>query len=213
MTTALDKILMRSVELEAALFPYLELQIASDLERPRAVRGMCSVAFEHAQSIKMLIAAGNFTSALGLLRLQYEAMLRGFWLHYAAPEADVSRLMGEFTREAVGHSETLPMQSEMTKALEGKAPQAAMISLKNFKEHQWKPLCSFVHGGIHALTRHRKGYPATLLTQVVSTSNGLSTMTAMLLQIISSDRTKVGHLAVIQNEFADCLPGRDFRAP
>ena len=34
-------------------------------------------------------------------------------------------------------------------------------------------------------------------------------MAAMLLLIISSDRTKVGHLTVIQAEFADCLPGKD----
>jgi hypothetical protein len=212
MTTALDQVLMRSAELDVELLPYLELPIAPASDRLRAVRGMCGVAFEHAESIKMLIATGNFTSALGLLRLQYEAMLRGFWLHYAAPESAVSKLMGEFTREAVGNSEKLPMQADMIKALEGKAPPPAMVSLNNFKEQQWKPLSSFVHGGIHALTRHSKGYPVTLLTQVVCVSNGLSTMAAMLLLIISSDRTKVGHLTVVQADFADCLPGRDLGA-
>ncbi len=202
---------MRSAELDVALTPFLELPIATDSDRLRAVRGMCGVAFEHAESTKMLIATGNFTSALGLVRLQYEALLRAIWLLYAAPESAVSKLMGEFTREAVGNSEKLPMQAEMIKALEGKAPKAAMISLSNFKEHQWKPLSSYVHGGIHALTRHSKGYPVILLAQVVRVSNGLSTMTAMLLLIISNDQTRVGQLSAIQSAFADCLPDQDLR--
>ena len=211
MTTALDQVLMRSAELDVVLSPFLELPIAIDSDKLRAVRGMCGVAFEHAESVKILIATGNFTSALGLVRLQYEALLRGFWLLYAAPESAVSKLMGEFTREAVGNSEKLPMQAEMIKTLEGKAPKAAMISLSNFKEHQWKPLSSYVHGGIHALTRHSKGYPVVLLTQVVRVSNGLSTMAAMLLQMISSDQTRMGQLPAIQSEFEDCLPDKDLR--
>lgn len=45
---------------------------------------MCSVSFEHAESAKILLASGNFTSALGLVRLQYEALVRALWLRYAA---------------------------------------------------------------------------------------------------------------------------------
>jgi len=52
---------------------------------------MCSVAFEHAESVKVLIASGNFTSALGLVRLQYEALVRAMWLLYSASDIAVSR--------------------------------------------------------------------------------------------------------------------------
>ena len=43
-------------------------------------RIMCGIAFEHAESIKILIASENFTSALGLFQLQYESQnsYRGF---------------------------------------------------------------------------------------------------------------------------------------
>jgi len=208
MTTALEQILRRSAELETVLAPYLDLPLANASERLRVTRTMCGVAFEHAESTKILIATGNFTSALGLVRLQFEALVRGTWLLYAAPEAAVSKLMGEFSRESVGNSEKLPMQAEMLKALEGKAPRDAMISLNSFKEHSWKPLSSYVHGGIHALNRHSKGYPVVLLTQVLRASNGLSTMAAMLLLIISSDRSRVGQLTVIQSKFNDCLPDK-----
>jgi hypothetical protein len=206
MTPSLDDVLARSAELEAVLAPFLELPIVGASDRLKATRGMCGVAFEHAESIKILIATRNFTSALGLVRLQYEALVRGLWLLYAAPDAAVDRLMGEFTRESVGRNEKLPMQAEMLKVLDGKAPKDAMISLESFKEHQWKPLSSFVHGGVHALQRHSNGYPEALLTQVLRASNGLLTMVAMTLLMISSDRTKVGLLSKVQMEFNDCLP-------
>src|SRR5690606_468091 len=111
------------------------------------------------ESAKILIATGNFTSALALVRLQYEALVRGMWLLYAASDSVASKLMNEFSRESVGNSEKLPMQAEMLKSLEGKAPKEALISLLSFKEHSWKPLSSYVHGGVHALHRHSKGYP------------------------------------------------------
>ena len=114
--------------------------------------------------------------------------------------------MGEFSREAVGNNEKLPMHAEMLNALDGKAPRDAMISLLSFKEYQWKPLSSYIHGGVHALRRHSDGYPVDLLKQVLRASNGLSTMVAMVLLLISSDQSKQGFLPSVQMDFKDCLP-------
>lgn len=145
---------------------------------------MCSIAFEHAESAKMLIASGNFTSATGLVRLQYEALVRAMWLLYAAPETAVSKLMCELTSESANKANKLPMLSEMLEKLEGKAPQEALNMLMEFKEYSWKPLSSFVHGGIHAIHRHSKGYPTQLLYQMLRISNGVSVMVGMLLVIL-----------------------------
>lgn len=78
--------------------------------------------------------------------------------------------------------------------------------LKDFKEHQWKPLNSFVHGGLHAIHRHGTGYPVLLLLQVVRSSNGLLMMASMLLVILHGDEDQRGSVAVLQKEFGDCLP-------
>ena len=59
------------------------------------------------------------------------------------------------------------MVGEMLEKLESKAPEVAMDMLKEFRVHQWKPLSSFVHGGLHAIHRHDTGYPVVLLLQVV----------------------------------------------
>jgi hypothetical protein len=188
------------------LVPFLDLPTVNASDRVRASKTMCGVSFEHAESAKMLIASGNFTSALGLVRLQYEALVRALWLLYAASDAETSRLMNEFSRESDGKSEKLPMQADMLHSLEGKAPRDAMTSLVSFKDNSWKPLSSYVHGGIHALHRHSKGYPVVLLRQVLKASNGLSTMAAMVLVILCGEPSQQGKMRAIQERFSACLP-------
>jgi len=167
---------------------------------------MCSVAFEHAESAKILITVGNFTSALGLVRLQYEALVRAMWLLYSASDIAVSKLMSELTNETAKKADQLPMLSEMLKKLDGKAPKEAMEQLYEFKVYSWKPLNSYVHGGIHAVHRHSKGYPKPLLLQILKASNGVSIMTGMLLVILSGDKRQSGKIPALQREFIDCLP-------
>jgi hypothetical protein len=174
--------------------------------RRESSRILCIVSFEHSESLKMLIASGNFTSAIGLLRLQYEAFTRSLWLFYAASDLAVSKIMTELTSESARKSQKLPMLSEMLKKLEGKAPQVVLDQLLEFREYSWKPLSSYIHGGIHAIQRHSKGYPLPLLIQTTKASNGVSLMAAMFLIIIANDTSKKGVLPKIQKEFKDCLP-------
>ncbi|GIZ13334.1 DUF6988 family protein [Pseudomonas sp. NCCP-436] len=171
-----------------------------------ASRVMCSIAFEHAESAKMLISGGNLTSATGLVRLQYEALVRAMWLLYAASDTAVSKLTSELTQEAANKANRLPMLSEMLEKLQGKAPQEPVNMLLEFKEYSWKPLSSFIHGGIHAIHRHSKGYPLPLLEQMVRISNGVSVMVGMLLVILHGGGAQRGKMPLIQIEFADCLP-------
>lgn len=177
-----------------------------DSERIMASRVMCSVAFEHAESAKMLISGGNLTSATGLVRLQYEALVRAMWLVYAASDAAVSKLTSELTQETADRANRLPMLSEMLEKLQGKAPQEPVNMLLEFREYSWRPLSSFVHGGIHAIHRHSKGYPLPLLEQMVRVSNGVSVMVGMLLVILHGGGEQRGKVPKIQREFADCLP-------
>lgn len=177
-----------------------------DSSRMVASRILCSVALEHAESAKILIVTGNFTSAVGLLRLQYEALVRAMWLLYAASDAAVEKLAAELTTEKAKRAEKIPMLSEMLGKLEGKAPAEPLGMLQEFKQYSWKPLSSFIHGGIHAIHRHSKGYPVPLLEQALKASNGVSLMVGMLLVILSGDPAQRGRIPKVQIEFADCLP-------
>ena len=84
---------------------FLDLKPSDDSPRLTACRILCSVALEHAESAKILIVSGNFTSAVGLLRLQYEALVRAVWLLYAASDSAVGKLAAELTSEGARKSE------------------------------------------------------------------------------------------------------------
>jgi hypothetical protein len=202
----INQILKRSMELEERLFELIKMESFDGFLRKDASRILSIVSFEHFESLKMLIASGNFTSAIGLLRLQFESFTRALWLYYVASDNEVSKLMAELTSENARKANTLPLVSEMISKLGGKAPQEVLNQLIEFKEYSWKPLSSYIHGGIHAIQRHSKGYPLPLLIQTVKISNGLSLMVAMFLIVIENDISKRGLLLKVQLEFMDCLP-------
>lgn len=202
----LNKLLMESAKLDERLHEFLLPANTSDPERERCCAILCGIAFEHAQSAKVLMVMGNHTSAAGLMRLQYEALVRGMWAYWAASDGAVSKLMADLTVESARAANKIPMMSEMLKALAGKAPQEAIDLLLEFNECSWKPLSSFVHGGIHAVDRNTKGYPLVLLIQMLKSSNGVSMMAAMVLVILSKNGAHQGKLPALQREFAMCLP-------
>jgi hypothetical protein len=209
MHTVLKNLLQRSADLQSALQGLVQLRSAEDTPRITASRIMCSVAFEHAESAKVLITVGNFTSAIGLVRLQYEALVRAMWLRYAASDPAVTRLMGQLTREDLRRIEKkLPMLTEMLRKLEGRAPEYPMSALCDFRDHLWKPLSSYVHGGVDAVHRHGKGYPLLLLAQVLRASNALSIIVGMLLAALAADPAASTRVRRLREAFADCLPER-----
>jgi hypothetical protein len=203
---SLDYFLSRSLELENDLLGFLSINERLSDKRVKASKVLCTIVYEHSESVKMLVSTGNLTSATGLVRLQYEALVRAMWLLYAASDVAVDKLMAELTNESAQKANKLPMLSEMLTKLEGKAPEVAMDALNEFKQYSWKALSSYVHGGIHAISRHSKGYPVEQLIQLLKISNGLLIMAGMLLIILSGDTNQKGKIPSIQMKFKDCLP-------
>lgn len=143
-TNSLDYFLARSLELENDLLCFLSIEERYYDKRVKASKILCTIVFEHSESIKILISTGNLTSATGLVRLQYEALVRAMWLLYAASDVAVDKLMAELTNESAKKANNLPMLSEMLTKLEGKAPEVAMDALNEFKQYSWKALSSYV---------------------------------------------------------------------
>ncbi len=202
----LNSLLIKSAHLESELNSLFELAQSNPTSRMSASRVMCGVSFEHAESVKLLIVAGNFTSAVCLLRLQYESLVRAIWILFAASEQAVEKLQSQLNHENIVLAEKLPMLSSMLTELEGKGPPEVAAQLLEFKEYSWKHLSSYVHGGIHAMSRHSKGYPDALLVQAIKASNGLSLMAGMLAVIVSGQPGQSGRVSRIQSEHSECLP-------
>ena len=95
-----------------------------------------------------------------------------------------------------------------TKTAPAKSPSVESVSMPSVIEDQWKPLSSFVHGGLHAIHRHETGYPFPLMHGALRSSNGLLMMAAMLLVILHGGKGQLGKIPAIQIEFDDALPLR-----
>lgn len=202
----LEKLIHRSHELLLALNEFLALSTYDDSSRIISSRILCDFAFEHADSVRILVSVGNFTSGLAVLRMQYEALTKAIWILYAASDSSINKLSSELKPETANWADKVPLLSEMLEQLKGKAPPNAIDPLLEFKENSWKPLSSYVHGGIHAINRNKKGYPAGLLVQEIKASNGLLLMTGMMLVVLSGDNRQMGRIPAIQQRFADCCP-------
>ena len=178
--------------------------------RGESALGMCLVAMEHAAAMRALMSLRLPTSAVGLMRLQFEALTRAMWLLYAASDAAIDKLLAPLTLQSEQAAKNLPGASEMIEQI-GKrvgqgAPAAAHQMLSHFKDVTWHGMNSFVHGGIHPLRRSADGFPVDLALQVLRSSNGLTTMTGMTMAVLTGDEAVAKPVSKIQPAFADCLP-------
>jgi len=166
---------------------------------------MCTVSLEHAESFKILIASRNFTSAIGLLRLQFESLVRGMWILYAASETALGKLTAELSEESQKRANNLPMLSEMIDQLEKKAPKNVIDPILEFKEYSWKPLSSYVHGGLHDIDRHSKGYPLPILEQALKASNGVNGLVAVFGSILTGQSQLTKEVYKSVDAYSDCF--------
>ncbi|WP_424460766.1 DUF6988 family protein [Ottowia sp.] len=94
-TLSLARLLERSSEFEEALlaeFPKGGLFLAGQEQRNEIAAAAALIAIEHAGALRVAAEIGAFNSAAGLLRLQFEAVLRAAWLLFAAAPGQVEKL-------------------------------------------------------------------------------------------------------------------------
>lgn len=205
----IDQLLLRSAVLEDRLTDFLALPLIDGTSRLQATKALAGLGFEHALGLKHLVAAGLYTSAAALLRVQYESLVRALWVLYVATDNEAELMIAELTQETAKQASKIPMLSQMLGAIAEKAPHAPVAHLKEFKHYSWRPLSSFVHGGIHAVNRHEKGFPLELVLMKVRHSNGLLGIAGNLLLILAGVPPEARKMANIYAEFSDCFPPVD----
>ncbi len=206
---SMNKLLLRSDEFETALNEALNaspFRLFDDSPKFSICANACLLSLEHASSVRILFAAEAPHSATGLLRLQYEALLRAAWVLYAANELQHSKLATQLDIESEHAANKLPGPAEMLKALEAKAPIGLIQPLNEFKTVAMKGLNSFVHGGIHPLTRIKEGFPEVLALQLVRNSNGLMHFGYRMLASLAGSQALMNQMTHLYGPFADCFP-------
>jgi hypothetical protein len=209
MSSPLDHFLRRSEELS----DYLELAFAlppfEGQARFRATTIAGSLALEHGDAVRGLLAMGLGVSAAVLLRAQYEAVLRSVWICYVAKDDQIQLLDQDLSAEAEHGAKGLPQANDMLKGIERAAPVAASQSLKSFRTYSWSALNSFVHSGVHAISRHRDGLPLQVAEGALRSSNGLCVLAAMQCAVATGSQELVHRVGLAQRTFGDCLPKLD----
>ena len=184
----MKRFLAKSEEFCNAMFREIKKIPCTDETEPRisATLIMADISSEHHSAILTLARNGNFISSTSLLRLQYEALLRAYWLYWYAKDERVDALHQPISEQNVKKIENwMPniteMLADLNKAVDaGKLPKKAVQLFQEFRERHIKPTNSFIHGGMHAFNRQRDGYIEPMLIQIVQNSNGIQTLNAML---------------------------------
>jgi hypothetical protein len=199
-----DNTLSRSNELHQIVIHEIYL-----IEHDKSIKNiltkcLAGISFEHSNSIMQLMATNNYTTAVALLRLQYEAAARGMWLHFAAKDTfldkyaapiDVKKLPPDF-----------PTITEMIDQISKGPVKGPGEMLQSFKDVTWSGMNSYVHNGYLPIERFINGYPSELLVQIMQSSNALNIMIAMVLARMSGDMNRINLVKQLQVAFKDCLP-------
>lgn len=203
----MDDFLDRSDELHLEVLGLLDGASTYPGIRYEVALVACGVALEHALSLRLLVRAQCYTSAISMMRLQYEALTRSVWLLYAATDVQVDKMTSPLSLDAEHAAKKMPMFGAMLEQIVMTAPKQASRMLLGFKDANYHAMNSFVHSGIHPLRRHVEGYPIKLIQDVVRNSNGLSVMALQVGLILMGNPSSGGAIRAVQEEFHQVLPG------
>ena len=117
------------------------LEVSSD-DRPRIVASCLDVALEHQKAVILLIANKLYASA-ALIRLLFEAYVRGLWFNYCANDKEIEKFKKDKMNKEVG---------KLIEDIE-KIDGYNIGTLSSAKKAGWKAMNSFTHSGFNQIVR------------------------------------------------------------
>lgn len=207
----LSELLEQSTAFEAALlghFPEHGIALAISNDRHRLAKAAGEYSLEHARVLRAALAMGAGNTAAALLRLQYEALLRGVWFIHSASQIQLDKLTMGFDAQAEQAARNLPGYLEMLTAVTKVAPAPLTSLLNEFSQHSRNALNSFVHVGLHPLHHVQHGFPAELAVQILRFSNGLMHLAYRHLAAQAGSQERMNAVTQAYAGFEACLPVR-----
>lgn len=200
----MEDLLNRSALLRQAILSTVDHPLAEDSPRLLASLDAALLSLEHADALRTLLQAGMAPSAMALMRCQYEAFTRSVWILHCAADEQVELL--SLPPEAGISEKALPMLSKMLEAFAEVSELGNLLPhLIELKLHAWAPLNSFVHAGVHAMSRSRDGFPMPLAINVIRMSNNLSMMAGQHLAILTGVPDLQKKVLRLNETYAECL--------
>jgi hypothetical protein len=164
------------------------------------------VSIEHAIAARQCFGNTLYQSATALIRLQFEALVRGAWALYVATDELIDVMNAPLNAASDESARKLPGATSMLKALSGHAPAGLTDPLEHFHSLAWHGLNSYVHTGIHPIRRRIEGYPVELAVQQVRNGNGLLHLSYRLLAGLTGSSELMAKVTEAWKDHPACLP-------
>lgn len=166
-----------------------------------------SVVFDTQKAIYDLVSLKNYTSASALLRVMFEAHVRGLWIYSCASNEQISQFKEEDLKSSTNPSKKL-FFNEMVNDVEQANPQFNG-SLMKFKENHWKGLNSLTHAGmkhckyIFSKDEMVKSYSDSQVEMMIDFSNRFAIGSLAAVGKVTSDTTILKMAIGLFHEYID----------
>jgi hypothetical protein len=202
----LTRLLDASQALDADL-----LELLNEVSRPTSQRqaiclAYCRAAIEHGMSLRLLIDAGLHGTALALIRLHFETVVRAAWVQYGAKDDWLVKFSSPLPAGDLDEPQMGPPIPAMLDSIGQKVPQAAAELRRLYGTV--KVMHSFVHGGVHLVVHALRGYPADELAAVLLNRNLLSMILANVIVVAAQDPRLAGAVGRLMIAHGSCMPPR-----
>lgn len=153
-------------------------------DRARLAAGCLDMALEHQKSIVLLTANSLFGSAAALVRLEFEAFVRGGWLNKCASNGEIER----FKADKIKRINPLIEDIEKLDAYD-------VGVLSHVKNVSWKVMNSFTHTGIFQMVRRNTAdeiipnYSDEELIDALDTANSIGFLSVYAIAEMAGDET------------------------
>jgi hypothetical protein len=164
------------------------------------------VSIEHAIAARECFSRALSQSATALIRLQFEALVRGAWALYVATDELIDVMNAPLNAASDESARKLPDATLMLKALSGRAPVGLTTPLEHFYAAAWHGLNSYVHTGIHPTRRRIEGYPVELAAQQIRNGNALLHHSYRLLAALTESADVMAKVTDSWRAHQTCLP-------
>jgi hypothetical protein len=151
--------------------------------RTRLAAGCLHLAFDHHDAIILLTEHRIYGSAFALLRLLFEAYIRGCWLQHCASETDLDKFEQDNFNNSFG---SLINDLEKLEAF-------GVGVLSQAKQDSWKLFNSFTHSGYHHVRRRytenaiEANYPDLELVAALDFAGAAAIMSTLALAIVAGN--------------------------
>jgi len=204
--TELLRILVACEALDQDVCALLESGWNTTSQRQVICMAYCKAGVVHAISQRVLIENGLHGSALSLIRLHFETVVRAAWLLHGAKEKWLTKFSAPVPDGDLSEPQMGPPIRAMLDAIAAVAPEAA-FELRRLNETV-EVMHSFVHGGAHLVVHALRGYPAENLVSVLQNRNLLSLMLCNVIVVASQRPQLRGVVRGLMDRHAGCMPPR-----